>query len=336
MKRLAKERLFAATRVGMATGDNDRFVRLWYEVPKIKIGFGLSREAAKDSGCKWFPYSNGGEARKWYANYLHVVDWENDGHVLQTEKHESGRIRAHNFNLDRIFQPGLTWSLINASYNAIRVLPEGFLFSSGAPSLFCNNASDLRIINGFYNSAVAQYFLRAISPTMNNNSGDADKLPLRLTDAARHEVEATVGAAVDEAKRDWDSYEISWDFAALPLIQTGLKRCASAYSILRETWRNRVETLRDIETSNNRIIAREYDLEDEVLSQETVTITLTCNPKYRYDEDKSESELEALLLADTMREFISYAVGCMLGRYSLDKPGAGLCSCYRTQKVSCV
>jgi len=210
----------ATTRVGMATGDNDRFVRIWHEVSRSKIGFSLSREDAASSSFKWFPYSNGGEARKWYANYLHVVNWENDGYLLQTEQHESGRIRTHNFNLDKIFNPGLTWSLINSEYNAIRVLPKGFLFSSGAPSLFAHDERDTDVINGFYNSSVSQYYLKAINPTLNNNSGDADKLPFNFTQQQKDKSIAVVKQAVEIAKSNWDSYEISWGFEFSPLLKT--------------------------------------------------------------------------------------------------------------------
>ncbi|WP_337243500.1 BREX-1 system adenine-specific DNA-methyltransferase PglX [Luteimonas sp. gir] len=314
----------ATTRVGMATGDNERFVRYWHEVSSQKIGINLNREQASKSEKKWFPYANGGEARKWYANYSHVVNWENDGAILQTDLHESGRVRAHNFNLDKIFKPGLTWSLINSTYNAIRVLPAGFLFSSGAPSLFSESAAELPVICGYYNSSVTAYLLSAINPTINNNSGDADKLPYQFSPHQKAAVSKCVTTAIDLARGDWNSFETSWDFADFPLLsvdyrQTTLK---ASYQNLRTHWREMALEMQRLEEENNRIFINAYGLQGELTPEVPLNeITLTCNPHYRYGGDKSEDELEALLQADTMRELVSYAVGCMFGRYSLDKPG---------------
>jgi len=317
-------RAIATTRVGMATGDNERFVRYWHEVATLRIGFDLNRGEASRSAKKWFPYANGGEARKWYSNYLHVVDWENDGAVLQTDLHESGRVRAHNFNLDKIFRPGLTWSLINSNYNAIRILPAGFLFSSGAPSLFSDDPAELPVICGYYNSAVTSYLLSAINPTINNNSGDADKLPYQFNADQKAAASKCVAAVVNHARDDWNSYEISWDFNNLALLHTDHRRptLKGSYQSLRIRWREVTLDMQRLEEENNRIFIDAYGLQDELTPEVPLSeITLTCNPHYRYGGDKSEEELEAMLLADTMRELVSYAVGCMLGRYSLDKPG---------------
>ncbi|HGN1555829.1 TPA: BREX-1 system adenine-specific DNA-methyltransferase PglX [Pseudomonas aeruginosa] len=314
----------ATTRVGMATGDNDRFVRHWHEVANLKIGFDLNREEASKSKKKWFPYANGGEARKWYANYFHVVNWENDGVILQTDLHESGRVRAHNFNLDKIFNAGLTWSLINSTYNAIRVLPAGFLFSSGAPSLFSNSPAELPVICGYYNSAVTSHLLSAINPTINNNSGDADKLPYQFSAPQKAAASQCVTTLINLARNDWNSFEASWDFTDLPVLNSDYhqSKLKTSYQKLRAYWRSMILEMQRLEEENNRIFISAYGLQDELTPEVPLKeITLTCNPHYRYSGDKTEEELETLLLADTMREFISYAVGCMFGRYSLDKPG---------------
>ena len=118
------------TRKGMATGLNAEFVRSWYEVAFLKIGFNYARDDAKKSELKWFPYANGGDFRKWYGNYDDVVNWQNDGELLKTKKHETGRIRAVNLNLDFIFKEGLSWTSITSGNFSIRYLPRGFLFTS--------------------------------------------------------------------------------------------------------------------------------------------------------------------------------------------------------------
>ena len=315
----------ATSRVGMATGDNERFVRVWSEISFLGIGLGFSnRSAASDSGLRWFPYSNGGEARKWYANYIHVVNWENDGAILQTELHESGRIRAHNFNLDKIFKPGLTWSLINSAFSAIRVLPEGFLFSSGAPSLFPDSISDRNVIAGLYNSRVSQYLLNAINPTLNNNSGDADKLPYCFSDREKAEIGSAVQSLIEIAENDWDNQEVSWNFKEAPILRKDFfcSELGKAYARLLTHCSDLTKISQENEIRVNQCIASAYGLQDQLDSNIPFSeITLTCNPYYRYGSNKSEQELQDLLRADTMREFISYAVGCMFGRYSLEKPG---------------
>jgi hypothetical protein len=297
----------ATTRVGMATGDNDQYVRLWSEVSQSRIGFGLTRGEAEKSSVRWFPYSNGGEAKKWYANYLHVVNWEHDGHSLQTGLHETGRVRAHNFNLDKIFKPGLTWSLINAAYNAIRILPRGFLFSSGAPSLFPENEGDTYVICGYYNSAVAALLLNALNPTVNNNSGDADKLPYGFSEAQKVMARAIVSELVSISRNVWDSAEISWEFCDQPLLRPELKS-----ENLETTWRKSekqrtsfINRMQELETENNRLFIDAYGITGELRPDVPVEqITLA-----RADARKD------------IASFLSYAVGCIMGRYSLDSPG---------------
>jgi len=314
----------ATTRVGMATGDNDKFVRFWHETSHSTIGFDLDRSSSKESNYKWFPYANGGESKKWYSNYFHIVNWENDGFILQTEKHSSGRIRAHNFNLDKIFNSDLTWSLINAHYNAIRILPPGFLFSSGAPSLFAKSKNDEIVICGYYNSNISAYILNAINPTLNNNSSDTDKLPYFFDENIKINIIQLVEKILSFAKYDWDAYEASWDFKTLPILVEEYKeeKLAQTYDNLRANWQEMIDKTKLLEEENNRIFIDAYGLQDELTPDVPLKeITLTCNPRYRYRGDKTDEQLETALLSDTMQEFIHYAVGCMFGRYSLDKEG---------------
>ena len=308
-----------ATRKGMATGLNAFFVRGWHEVSIKEIGFNKSRLEAQKSLLRWFPYANGGEYRKWYGNFDDVVNWENDGHRLQTEEHESGRIRAVNLNLDFIFKPGLSWTSITSGAFSIRKLPKGFLFSSASNAMFCDGDSSLYA--GLLNSKAHVILGKAINPTLNANPGDIGKIP--LTDKTI-DVSKTVESITAYSQRDWDSYEVSWDFSCLPLLQADYRQptLKASYQKLRIHWCEMTLEMQRLEEENNRIFIDAYGLQDELTPEVPLNeITLTCNPHYRYGGDKSEEELEALLLADTMRELVSYAVGCMLGRYSLDKPG---------------
>ena len=314
---------FSTTRVGMATGDNEKFVRSWPEVSFSNIGKQITREKAKYSGLKWFPYANGGETRKWYGNICDIVNWQDDGFVLQTEKHETGRIRAHNFNLDKIFSSGITWSLINANYFGARLLPAGSLFSSGAPSLFSEERKIYPIM-GFINSKLSAYFRSAINPTLNNNSGDADKLPWLIDKNHEDAISKAVESLVDMQRKSWDSYETSWDFSSAPLVQPNyhLATISSSYQKLRSSWTMMVVNTQKKETEINRILIDAYGLEDEITPDVPIKeITLTCNMYYRYGGDKAVDELEKLLLSDTICELISYIFGCIMGRYSLDREG---------------
>lgn len=308
------------TRKGMATGLNAEFVRVWHEVSRSRIGIGFSRSEAKKSGLKWFPYANGGSFRKWTGNYDDVVNWEHDGYRLQTELHESGRVRAVNLNLDFIFREGLSWTSISTSGFSIRKLPVGFAFSSAANALF--SSDDLTGFLGLLNSKVHSTLSKVINPTVNSNPGDIGKIPLPSAKVINTEPVQRLIAISDA---DWNSQEISWIFQGPSILvessfkANGIGRC---YQSMREEWHRVTTEMQRLEEENNRIFIEAYGLQDELTPEVPLSeITLTCNPHYRYGGDKSEQELEDLLRADTMREFISYAVGCMFGRYSLDTPG---------------
>ncbi len=283
------------------------------------IGFNFSRAEAAESCLRWFPYANGGEYRKWYGNFDDIVNWESDGHRLQTEEHESGRIRAVNLNLDFIFKPGLSWTSITSGAFSIRALPKGFLFSSASNAMFCDG--DTSLYSGLLNSKTHVVLGRAINPTLNANPGDIGKIPLPN---ASIDVSTIIGSITGISRKDWDSYETSWDFTSLPLLHPDYRQptLKVSYQQLLTHWREMTLEMQRLEEENNRIFINAYGLQDELTPEVPLNeITLTCNPHYRYGGNKTENELEALLLADTTREFISYAVGCMLGRYSLDKPG---------------
>lgn len=173
---------------------------------------------------------------------------------------------------------------------------------------------------GILNSKVSRHFLAALSPTLDFNGGVVSRLPL----ISIHEPLEFIDKLVSIARQDWDAYETSWDFTSLPLLHPNYRHptLKATYQSLRAHWNEMTLEMRRLEEENNRIFIDVYGLQDELTPEVPLhEITLTCNPYYRYSGDKTEGALEALLLADTMRELVSYAVGCMFGRYSLDKPG---------------
>lgn len=314
---------FAEPRQGMATSDNDRFLRHHYEVSATNISFeSTSHEEAKSSRKRWFPYSKGGEGRKWYGNNYLVVDWENDGeNLLQFAAKLYGSPTRTIKNIKYYFKEALTWSLTSSTGFAARWRPAGFLFDVNGMSSFSDNNYFATL--GAINSRVGSKILGVINPTMAFQAGDLKAYPFicpQDPDASNKVIQQTIALSIC----DWDSYENSWDFANLPLLRIAHHqgKLKVSYDSLRTHWHKMTQEMKRLEEENNRIFIEAYGLQDELTPEVPLKeITLTCNPHYRYGGDKTEEELEALLLADTMREFISYAVGCMFGRYSLDKPG---------------
>jgi len=315
---------FARAAKGLVTANNEEFVRSWPEISAKSIGAGFkTRIEAQRSILKWFPYAKGGEFRKWYGNLEAVVNWENDGHEIQNILTEDGsRVRATNFNLDRIFHHGISWTVVTSGKQSFRLIPDGFLFDAAAGVCQTFSGDDTKLL-GFLNSSLTNLLLAAVNPTLNLHPGYLEVLPFICKEISPKTV-AIVNDCVRLEASDWDSYETSWDFTTLPLLDPDYchPRLEAIFQKLRTHWQDMTLEMQSLEEENNRIFIEAYGLQEELTPEVPLEeITLTCNPRYRYGNKKTDEELEALLLADTMREFISYAVGCMFGRYSLDKPG---------------
>jgi len=319
-------------RQGMSTNDNERFLRLWFEVSLETIGFGFtSLQSAKESGLKWFPYNKGGEFRKWRGNDEYVVNWKDDGAEIKhwlvnnpkdpNTTHWSRRI----INTEFYFAEGLTWSFVSSSTFAMRYLPSGYLFDVGGSSMFPDPV-ELYPMLGYMCSPLAFNFIKAVNPTLNFQTGNVASLPWPA-DSLRplfSPLTASVMTLVELSQTDWDSMETAWGFARPRLLSQTSTDCTLqvGFSRLRDDQQQVVREMKNLEEESNQRLICAFGLADEVDPGVRIAeITLTCNPSFRYGPNKPESELEGLLLADTMREFVSYAVGCMFGRYSLDKPG---------------
>ena len=311
-------------RLGMATGNNDIYLRIWSEVSYSKAGFQIdSRDAALLSGKKWFPYNKGGPFRRWYGNNFFLVNWEQDGYSLRNTLHPSGkRIWAHNFNLDYIFKPCLTFTATSSSYFGVRYSPSGFLFDNKGSSYFATSGFTLPIL-GLLASKPATSVLAALNPTVEFQPGDISNIPA-VNELSNTALEHCVSDIVAISQSDWDAYETSWDFTTPPLLLSD--HCADTledtYARLRNHWQGMTDEMQRLEEENNRIFIDAYGLQDELTPEVPLKeITLTCNPAYRYGIKNAAAANEVRLRADTMAEFLSYAVGCMFGRYSLDSPG---------------
>ena len=313
------------TRIGLITGDNNRYIRNWAEVSFMRVGIGFDRASAAESGKKWFPQSKGGEYRKWYGNHETLLDWSRDGHELQTRLHSSGdRTLAHNFNLDKVFLGAATWTKISTGPISARIQPKGFLFNDASANAFpTGNISELSVV-GLLCSKVTECLLPLINPTLNYLPGTIGALPVALSLDKESSAEKRAAKLIDIAKSDWDAYETSWDFSGLPLLLRDYRAetLEATYTGLRTHWQDMTNEMQRLEQENNRIFIEAYGLQDELSPEVPLEeITLTCNPAYRYGVKGSEEDRENRLRADTTAELISYAVGCMFGRYALEEPG---------------
>ena len=303
----------AQPRKGITTADNDKYLRNWFEVE-------LGKAALKDciDGIKWYPVNKGGDFRKWNGNKEIVINWKNDGEEIK--KFDNSVIRNPSF----YFKEGMTWNDISSGKFAMRYSDDRAMFEGKGPMAFAENNDKLINLISFFNSIVSASILSFLCPTLNFNIGDIAKTPISSKILECTTINENGKSCIILSEEDWDSYETSWEFTSLPLLQSDY-RCPTlkaTYHDLRVHWQEMTIQMLRLEEENNRIFIDAYGLQDELTPEVPLNeITLTCNPHYRYSNSKNADELEVLLLADTMKEFISYAVGCMFGRYSLDKPG---------------
>lgn len=307
---------FAQTRLGMATADNERFLRLWYEVDQANIGIGLdSRESADLSGYKWFPYNKGGEFRKWYGNRDYVVNWEHDGLEIRNYKDDkTGKIRSHNYNLDHIFGEGITWTFLSSSKFSSRRFEKGFLCDAVGCGLYAKPEL-LPYIEALLCSKVAEYILNVLNPSISFQPGNVGSIPLRIDFEKENTVIALSENSTHTSKADWDSFETSWDFQYHPIVRKadsrfhwgseGDETIEYVYRYVAQDMEERFQKLKANEEELNRIFIDIYGLQDELTPEV---------------EDKDVTVRRPDLQRD-IKSLISYAVGCMFGRYSLDTPG---------------
>jgi len=312
------------TRLGMTTANNALFTRLWHEVDVDGVSLNSPDSMHfRRSNKRWVPYNKGGQYRKWYGNLDTVLFWENDGHAIKNYGAEDDHIRSTVPNTDYYFRDCITWSKISSAAAAFRYRPRGSIFDVAGACIFLEGDNPYRLL-GLLNTRITYAVLRVLSPTLNFEGGQVSSIPIVESPELLAGSNTIVPRLIGLSRADWDSYETSWDFTGLPLLRAEFRRAtlAETYAALRSHWQAMTDEMQRLEEENNRLFIDAYGLQDELTPDVPLSeITLTCNPHYRYGGERSAEELEALLLADTMRELVSYAVGCMFGRYSLDKPG---------------
>lgn len=320
---------------GLDTGDNNRFLRLWHEV-NIKSANILFESPLS----KWQPYNKGGSFRKWYGNNEYVINWEGDGKEVCAFSGSNIRNRM------RFFSEGITWSSTSSGDFSCRYCFGGFLFDSKGCMAFSKIRTMSFYLMGDMNSKCNNEFLKVMAPTIDYNPGPVSKAPVRIghTDT----VDLIVQHNISLSKTDWDSFETSWDFKKHPLLEypvvydVDTQESEGKIELFFDFWKNRCEQqfnqLKSNEEELNRIFIDIYGLQDELTPEvQDKDITLKTNTAYRYKQKKKkaqENEFEqeeeiieakeirdVKFLHDTICELVSYAVGCMFGRYSLDMGG---------------
>ncbi|PSU45720.1 class I SAM-dependent DNA methyltransferase [Photobacterium frigidiphilum] len=312
---------------GMSTSNNNRFLRYWHEVDKDNIGLGLTSESANNSCFKWFPYNKGGDFRKWYGNFEYIVNWENDGAEIKhavvnnpsdpNTTHWSRRI----FNTEYFFSSGITWGDINTTTLSARALPQGSISDSvGISAYNIKSDEERKFVLSLLNSKVLKVFTDFLCPTIHFNSGPMGKLPILSEGVFPFDIDKLV----DVSKDDWDEHEESWDFKGSILIKNFNygETLKDTFDKTQRIWNERVEFVQSFEYQINDYLIDIYGLKEQLSPDiEVKQITLLCNSHYLFNNLSDKVERDKALLKNTILEFISYFVGCIFSRYSIDKKG---------------
>ena len=295
----------ADVKKGLDTGENEKFLRLWHEVSWGSINISSTNAAeAVESKRVWFPINRGGGYKKWYGNNEYVIHWENNGEFIKSTLDARGNTRANLRSESLYFRESITWGAISSSKFSARYCTPGALFGAGGYSVF-GSINVLKMVAGLSASVLANHFLEIISPTLNFEAGNVASIPVVDIDYSTYS--SIVDEAINITKQNWDSFENSWNFKKIPFLPDNFNQTTleDSFKIYLSKTNKGFEKLLALEVANNQIFISAYGLEDE-LSPEIHESQITLA--------RAEREEDCLRL-------ISYAIGCVMGRYSLDEPG---------------
>jgi len=335
---------------GLATADNDRFLRQWYEVEEEKISYNTkSITETENNEYKWYPYNKGGERRQWYGNYDYVVNWEDNGNEIRNFKDGKGKLRSRPQNTNYYFKEAITWSLITSGGFSIRYRESGSIHDVTGMEAFSEDSLRLKFILGLMSTKISNYIFNILNSTMALQVGDFNNFPVIENKQIKPKVISIVDSCIKISKYDWNTFETAWDFKVSPLVnferyveefenvkigenrnvenkkidKAQITLIDEAYSQYKEFTNNQFLKLKENEEELNRIFIDIYGLQDELasdVSDKDITIA-----KIFDTDDEINDEIKGnnyvLTKADVVKQFISYAVGCMFGRYSLDEEG---------------
>ena len=292
-------------RLGMATADNNKFLRLIWEPDNQKVNSENSR--------KWYPYAKGGEFRKWFGNLEYVVNWENNGFEIRNFTNANGKVRSHNYNLEYIFKRGISWNALSSKSTSFRILNDS-LFDNAGSSLFLKKPNDYDYYSllGLLNSKLITNILPVINPTLNYQPGTIGKIPVK-----QENIDVTVVKKCIEISRiEHSKSELTSEFRRHYFLSESGNDLDELFSLFKQYWTNKFFQLHKNEEELNRQFIEIYGLQNELkpdVPLEDITIlkqeASIINDELIFDQK------------EVFSQFISYAVGCMFGRYSLDKEG---------------
>lgn len=292
----------AVTR-GLTSGDNERFLRYWYEIDKCTFMTNAhTSEEANASGCKWFPHNKGGDYHNWYGNNELVVNYQSNGKELAEYYKENKAVRFT--GKEYYFHKGITWTALSSSRNSFRWSDCHIFDSNKGPMLFCNDEKKLFYILAYLNSTINAFFIKVLNPTLSLQNADMNNLPFYYDCYYHDTIESISERNVALTQIDWDSFETSWDFQHHPLLRK-VSTIAEAFNQWQTECDERFNRLKVNEEELNRIFIDIYGLQEELAPEV---------------EDKDVTVRKADLGRD-IRSFISYVVGCMFGRYSIHEDG---------------
>lgn len=297
------------------TGNNDKYLRYGWEISNTKL--------TTEEPYYWLPCAKGGEKRKWYGNWEYVINWSEEAHEYYQNTKVCRYVQKKHWN-----KQGLTWSRIASSKNvSFRMLPKSATFETAGMTLFPNDDEELMLILGYLNSNISSQILQWLNPTLTLQMCDVLSVPYSKTffNESKSIIESNVESAIKISKEDWDSFETSWDFLKSDLLEINTRLLQESYEHKIIKWDELTEKLKLIESENNQLILKLFDLEDEISNDiNTQDITLINNPFSKNNKDNDFNEVAKIRKENSIIDFLSYSVGCIFGRYSLDKDGVVL------------
>lgn len=305
---------------GIATSDNNKFLRLWFEVSDENLFLSCqNHEEAAASKRKWYPYNKGGNFRKWYGNNDFVVNWQYDGLEL---RHFKGAVLR---NPNYYFKECISWSLISSYTIAFRYKPNGNLFDVAGMSCFSLPSSNipLNYLLALNNCCLIGKFMMMLAPTINYQVGNIANIPVIYCKDRADEVCALAAKNIELAKVDWDMYETSWDYSATPLLSYNSKTIQNAYEAHKKACADRFSEMSFNEEKLNKLFLEIYDVQDELspaINRRDISSTSIYEAREEIPDDIRESYY-VRTKQEIIKDFISYAIGCMFGRYSIDAKG---------------
>jgi hypothetical protein len=292
----------AAPKQGLITGNNERFVRLWYEC-NSENGF-----------RKWFPFNKGGEIRKWFGNQIHTVNWGNNGESLQNFKDTNGKLRSRTQNIQYYFKESISWTKIGSSEFTARYYNDKFIFSDAGLASFPPKKY-LNYLLGLMNSKMTGQIISSLNPTLNRNIGDINKIPVIINES-KESISNLVENCRNISSLEWNSRETSWDFHQNELIRIKGEDLEISVDLFKQYWENKFYQLHQNEEELNRQFNEIYGLQDELTPNVQLKDITILKEETSILNDKLN-----FLTDEVLSQFLSYSVGCVFGRYSLDKKG---------------